>query len=125
MSVDRLAERVRTVLTGKHFSEQPMFGGIAFMLDGNMAVSVSSRGLLARVGKEGMAAALKGKGARPMIMGGRTMSGYVFVGEDGTKADKNLKGWIDTALKHVSTLPAKKRVAPAKKTRTTTKRGKP
>jgi TfoX/Sxy family transcriptional regulator of competence genes len=124
MSVDRLAERVRTAFAGKTFSEQSMFGGIAFMLDGNMAVSVSKRGLLARVGKDGYAAALKRKGARPMIMGGRTMSGYVFVDEDGTKTDRDLKGWLDSALKHSSTLPAKKPAAGGK-SKTGTKRGKP
>jgi TfoX/Sxy family transcriptional regulator of competence genes len=122
MSVDRLAERVRTAFAAKSFSEQPMFGGIAFMLNGNMTVSVSRRGLLARVGKDGYAAALKRKGARPMIMGGRTMSGYVFVDEDGTKTDRDLKGWLDTALKHISTLPAKKQPA-GRKTKSKTKRG--
>lgn len=124
MSVDHLAERVRAAFAGKTFSEQSMFGGIAFMLDGNMAVSVSRRGLLVRVGKDGHAAALKRKGARPMIMGGRTMSGYVFVDETGTKSDLDLKRWLDTALKHSSTLPAKKTAA-GRKPKTGTKRGMP
>ena len=122
MSVDCLAERVRTAFAAKSFSEQPMFGGIAFMLNGNMTVSVSQRGLLARVGKDSYAAALKRKGARPMIMGGRTMSGYVFVDEDGTKTDRDLKGWLDAALKHISTLPPKKRNAGGKP-KSKTKRG--
>jgi len=114
MSVDRLAERIRTALAGKKITEQVMFGGICFMFRGNMTVGASPRGLLVRVGKEGNAAALKRKGARQMIQGDRTMLGYLFVDEQGTRSDKDLAGWIDIAVAHVATLPAKKKAAPKK-----------
>lgn len=130
MAVEQLVARVRTALAGRKFAEQAMFGGTAFMVAGNMAFSASPRGLLVRVGKDAMAAALKRKGTRPMIMGERVMSGYVFVDDEGTATAKDLAGWIDIALGHVATLPAKG--APPRKTRKTietrkspTKRGKP
>jgi hypothetical protein len=108
MSADRLAERVRQALASKQTTEQAMFGGTCFMLNGNMVLSASPRGLLVRVGKEGMDAALKRAGARPMIMGGRTLVGYVFVAEEAMKTAAALKKWIDVALTHVATLPPKK-----------------
>jgi len=108
MSVEHLAERVRAALAGKKTAEQVMFRGTAFMLDGNFAVSASPRGLLVRVGKDGIAAALKRNGARRMVMGKRVMAGYIFVDDEGIKTAKDLAGWIGTALDHVATLPAKK-----------------
>ena len=59
--------------------EVKMFGGIGFMLNGNMLVAVSKRGLLARIGKDAEAEALLRPGARAMEMRGRVMPGYVFV----------------------------------------------
>jgi TfoX/Sxy family transcriptional regulator of competence genes len=60
-------------------SEVKMFGGIGFMLNGNMVVAASDRGLLVRVGKDGAAEACARPGAAPMIMNGREMAGYVRV----------------------------------------------
>ena len=107
-----LVERVRAI-AGKRFTEQTMFGGICFMLNGNMALGASPRGLLVRVGKDGHAAAMKRPGTRPMIQRGRPMEGYLYVDAEGTKRDGDLKGWIDTAIAHVATLPAKKKAKPA------------
>lgn len=115
MSVDRLAERVRQALAGRNITEQTMFGGICFMLNGNMALSASPNGLLVRVGKEGRDAALRRKGARPMVMGGRTMAGYVFVDEAAMKSAAALKGWIDRGLAHAATLPPKKKQPSARR----------
>ena len=71
MSVDRLAERVRTAFSAKSFSEQPMFGGIAFMLNGNMFCGITRDDLMARVGSERFDEALSQPGARPMDFTGR------------------------------------------------------
>jgi TfoX/Sxy family transcriptional regulator of competence genes len=117
MTADRLAERVRQALARKRTTEQAMFGGTCFMLNGNMILSASARGLLVRVGKDGMDAALKRAGARPMIMGGRTMAGYVFIAEEATKTAGALKKWVDVALAYVATLPPKKE-QPATRRRT-------
>jgi TfoX/Sxy family transcriptional regulator of competence genes len=109
-----LLSRVRTALAVLHPDEKRMFGGTAFMIDGKMVASVSKRGLLLRVGKEGLAAALKNPQARPATMGQRTMSGYVRVNEAGL-SDRDLQRWLDAALAHLRSLDAG--VPPTKKRR--------
>ena len=91
-----------------------MFGGICFMLNSNMALGASPNGLLVRVGKAGNDAALKRPGARPMIQRGKPMAGYLYVDENGTRRDRGLGTWIDIALTHVATLPAKTKPAASK-----------
>jgi TfoX/Sxy family transcriptional regulator of competence genes len=118
MDDDPMLERIRAALAGLPYREQKMFGGVCFMVGGNMAVGTSKRGLLVRVGKNGNAAALARPHARPMEMGGRTMDGYVFVAAEGTANARSLKSWIDMALAHVATLPPKDgKVAPKARSR--------
>lgn len=75
-----LAASVRTVLAGAgDIREVRMFGGTGFMLNGNLVAAASRRGLLLRVGKDRQAEALAQSGARPMVMRGRAMEGYVRV----------------------------------------------
>src|SRR6516164_5558875 len=75
-----LAASVRAALVGTGaIREVKMFGGIGFMLNGNLVAAASRRGLLLRVGKEGQTETLAQPGARPMVMRGRTMEGYVYV----------------------------------------------
>lgn len=106
--VKSLADRIRPMLAGEPVTEQKMFGGICFMLNGNMMLGASAaRGLLVRVGKDGYAAALKKPHTRPMEMRGRPMEGYLYVDDAGTKRDSDLKAWIDTAMAFAATLPAK------------------
>ena len=77
---DELAASVRAALKGSGaVREVKMFGGIGFMLNGNLVAAASRRGLLLRVGKDRQAEALALSGARPMVMRGRTMEGYVYV----------------------------------------------
>ena len=123
MRSEILAERIRSALAGKlagkEVAEQRMFGGICFMLNGNMAVAASPNGLLVRIGKEGNDAALERPGVRPMIQRGKPLAGYVYVDETGTTTSKQLAAWVQLALAHAATLPAK---APPKKTATSTNR---
>ena len=87
--------------------EIKMFGGIGFMLNGNLLVAVSSRGLLARVGKEAEREALTRAGASPMIMRGRLMAGYIRV--DASALDEHaVVSWVHLARAFVKTLPKKK-----------------
>jgi hypothetical protein len=81
MAVDEdLAERMRAILTGTGvLREVRMFGGLCFMLNGNMVAGTSKRGLLVRVGKDQQPDALARPDAKPMEMAGRSMAGYVFV----------------------------------------------
>ncbi len=117
MAEDALADRLRKILTGKSVTEQKMFGGICFMLDGNMVAGASKQGLLVRVGKDGHQAAVARPHARPMEMGDRTMQGFIFVAPEGTASDKDLKAWVGHARAFVETLPPKaaKAKKPAKK----------
>ncbi|WP_292470135.1 TfoX/Sxy family protein [Mesorhizobium sp.] len=107
-----MVERLRAALGQRQFTEQKMFGGTCFMINGNMLIGTSKRGLLVRVGKAAHAAAATRPHARPMEMGGRSMEGYVHVALEGTATDADLRAWLDRALAFVETLPPK--VKPAK-----------
>ena len=104
---DDLAANVRAALEGiETVREVRMFGGIGFMLNGNMVAAASRRGLLVRVGKERQYDALARPGARPMEMRGRVMEGYVYV-DSSTLTDSALQAWLRLALAFVQTLPPK------------------
>lgn len=82
-----------------------MFGGIGFMLNGNLLVGASKRGLLLRVGKDAQSQALARPGTRPMEMRGRTMEGYVYV--DPPVAPGAVREWVEMARAFVRTLSPK------------------
>lgn len=115
MAIDeKLAGLVRVALADAGpVREVKMFGGLGFMLNGNMVAACSDRGLLVRVGEPGAAEALE-RGAQPMIMNGRKMKGFVWV--PGTPDGRAVKSWLRLARTFVETLPAKKAVSkPARK----------
>jgi TfoX/Sxy family transcriptional regulator of competence genes len=117
---DDLAANVRAALTGvEAVREVKMFGGIGFMLNGNMIAAASRRGLLVRVGKERQHDALLRPGARPMEMRGRVMEGYVYI-DPPALTDGAVHAWLQLALAFVQPLPPK--VSGSKPTR---KKGKP
>jgi hypothetical protein len=104
---DDLAARVRRALAAKgSIREVKMFGGIGFMLDGNLVAAASRRGLLLRVGRERRDEALARSGVRPMEMRGRTMQDYVYVDPPGP-GDGVLEAWLGEAAAFVGTLPPK------------------
>lgn len=105
---DALAERIRALVAGRPgVSEQAMFGGVAFLLNGKIFVGVITTQLLARTGPEGYTAALQRPGAGPMTFTGRPFRGFVLVARDALRRTTTLRGWIDRALAFVVTLPAK------------------
>ena len=105
-----LAERVRDVLAAEAgLTEQAMFGGLAFLIDGKMCVGVSGAELMIRVPPDTTDAALAEPGVRPMDMTGRPMKGWLVVGDVGIAADDDLAAWVDRSREHVRTLPAKKK----------------
>jgi TfoX/Sxy family transcriptional regulator of competence genes len=108
MPVDEdLAERMRVALAGTGaVREVRMFGGLCFMLNGNMVAGTSKRGLLVRVGKEQQSDALSRPGAKRMEMTGRPMEGYVFV-DPPPADDRSLQDWLALAVAFVKTLPPK------------------
>ncbi len=105
---EELAKRIRDEI-GDHpaLVEKKMFGGIAFMVHGNMSVGVAGDELMVRVGKENDEAALAEPHVRPFDLSGRPMAGWVLVGADGTTADKDLASWIDTGVQYAESLPPK------------------
>jgi TfoX/Sxy family transcriptional regulator of competence genes len=108
MSADQdLVSRMRALLAGAgDISEMKMFGGIAFMLNGNMLASSSKRGLMLRVGKEQAPNALTRPGTRQIEMRGRPMEGYIRVDPSGID-DNSLREWLKLATSFVKTLPVK------------------
>ena|SRR5579859_2528944 len=103
-------DRVRRVLSHqKGVVEKPMVGGSrGLMVKGKLCVSVGVGRILVRVAKESRLKLLKQPGARPMKMGGKTLTGFIFVEPDGYRTDTQLKAWIQQSLDVISALPAKK-----------------
>ncbi len=104
---EKLVERVRGVLAGKAFKERKMFGGLTFMLRGNMCCGIEGDRLMVRVGPEKYDEALARKHAELMNFTGRPMKGMVFVGPKGLASDKELKAWVQRGVDFALSLPAK------------------
>ena len=105
----KLAERLRAALAGRRgVTERKMFGGICFLLGGNMLCGTGSGNFLFRVGKEAHAAAVKRRGAKAMVHNGRRMEGFIWVDPAACDA-KSVKAWIGLATAYVGKLPAKKK----------------
>ena len=111
MSVDaELAERVRDELMGEAgATEKAMFGGLAFLLDGNMAVGITSTGeLMVRVGVDGEGEALADPHARRFDMTGRPMTGWILVERAGLETEAELNAWVRQGVEFARGLPAKR-----------------
>ena len=105
---EELVERVRGVLAKKrNVGERKMFGGLTFMVRGNMACGVENDRLMVRVGPDAFDDALGQPHARPMDFTGRPMKGFVFVEPAGLKKDKDLKAWVQRGVDFAMSLPAK------------------
>jgi hypothetical protein len=106
---ENLANRLRELLADEAaITEKKMFGGLAFLLNGNMTVSASrTGGLLVRIDPAETDAALARPHAALMEMGGRTMDGWLIVAPEGVKTKRQLAAWVNRSLAYVRTLPAK------------------
>jgi TfoX/Sxy family transcriptional regulator of competence genes len=103
-----LAARVRALLAEQaDLSERKMFGGLAFMVQGNMCCGIVREELMVRVGPERYAAALTQPHAREIDFTGRPMTGMVMVAPDGLASDVELEEWVGQALAFASSLPPK------------------
>lgn len=103
-----LAARIRQAIIGQRgFTEKKMFGGITFLLYGNMCVGVWQTSLIVRLGAEQAATALKEDNVVQFDPTGRPMKGWVVVEPDGLETDDQLSQWIQRAVKFVETLPRK------------------
>ncbi|HYU04106.1 MAG TPA: TfoX/Sxy family protein [Jatrophihabitantaceae bacterium] len=106
---DELANRVREhVQSEKGLTEKRMFGGLAFLINGNMAVSASGQGgLLLRV-DPGQADALVSEAhAQRAVMRGREMDGWLRIDTDAIETDDELKRWISRGVTYAKSLPPK------------------
>ncbi|MEV6773695.1 TfoX/Sxy family protein [Nocardia sp. NPDC051030] len=107
---EKLADRIRDALGPAlgEVVEKKMFGGLAFLVGGNMAVAASGKGgLMARVDPEDSADLLKRDSVEAMIMGGREMHNWLRVGTQILEDDKVLQEWVDRGVAYACTLPPK------------------
>ena len=105
---EELAERVRAVLRSEPgYTEKKMFGGVCFMVGGNMAVGVTGSDLMVRPGPDDFEAALALPHARPMDFTGRPMKGFVYVDPSGLDTSQALAEWVERGASYARSLPAK------------------
>ena len=104
-----LANRIRElVLTEQGVTEKRMFGGLAFLIDGNMSVSASSQGgLLLRVDPAQTDALLSKPHAHPFEMRGRMMQGWLRVDAEGLRTKRQLERWVARGIGYARSLPSK------------------
>jgi TfoX/Sxy family transcriptional regulator of competence genes len=105
---ETLADRVREALGPRaEVTERKMFGGIAFMIGGNMAVGVIDDDLMVRLDPADAGRALAEPSVRPMDFTGRPMKGMVFVDSAATESAEGLAAWVDAGADHATSLPSK------------------
>lgn len=110
MSYDEaLAQRIRDLAAGTPaLTEKKMFGGLAFLVGGNMAIAASGQGgILVRVGPEQSSELVAGTPAEPMVMRGRPMEGWLRVAAEDARTNQSLASWVKTGLDYAASLPAK------------------
>src|SRR2546421_1031941 len=110
MSYDEdLANRIRELISAERgVTEKKMFGGLAFMINGNMAVSASGKGgLLLHIDRDDTEELLKKPHAQPFEMRGRTMDGWLRVEAEGVKTKRQLERWVSRGVDYAKSLPAK------------------
>lgn len=104
-----LADRIRELLAAEpHLSEKKMFGGLAFLVGGNMAVAASGQGgILVRADPEKSDRLVATTPAELMEMGGRTMAGWLRVGTEDVRTKRQLARWTGMGVTYARSLPAK------------------
>jgi len=103
-----LAHRIRELLADRPaVVEKKMFGGIAFMLQGNFACGVNQENLIVRVGREQYEAALARPHCREMDFTRRPMKGWVYVASAGYEAEADLTTWVQQGVNYALSLPPK------------------
>ena len=103
----KLTERIRAELLGVPAVEKKMFGGVGFILNGNMACGVLGADLVARVSPEQHAELLTRPHVKPFAMTGRPMKGWLLVEPEGCKTARQLGQWVKIGVEFASSLPPK------------------
>ena len=100
--------RVRRLLAGRDdVVEKKMVGGLSFLVNGNMCCGITGLALMIRVGAESREQALREPHVRPMLLGGRVLSGFICIEPAGYAADEALASWVQRGLDFACGLPAK------------------
>jgi len=104
-----LADRIRELLgTVRGVDEKRMFGGLAFLINGNMSVAVSKQGgILVRVPPDDTEKLLARAHVNPMVMAGRETRGWIRVDADGVKTKRQLSTWVTRGVEFAQGLPPK------------------
>ena len=105
-----LANRLRELIAGEpDVTEQRMFGGLAFLVAGNMSVAASGQGgLMVRVEPEATEALLAKPHVRPFEMRGRAMQGWLRVDGEGVRTKRQLEPWVRRGVAYARSLPPKR-----------------
>lgn len=108
---EELADRIRELVGRERgLTEQKMFGGLAFLINGNMAVAASREGgLLMHVDPDETAKLLKKPHAAPFVMRGRELDGWLRVDAEGVRTKRQLEPWVTRGVSYARSLPAKKK----------------
>ncbi|MBA2523468.1 MAG: TfoX/Sxy family protein [Solirubrobacterales bacterium] len=105
-----LADRIRELIAGEPvISEQAMFGGLAFLVGGHMAVAASGKGgLMVRVDPEETDVLLAKPHAQPFEMRGRAMQGWLRIDAEGVRTRRQLEPWVRRGVAYARSLPSKR-----------------
>ena len=105
---EELVERIRKAFGRTHgVTEKKMFGGVCFLVNGNMSCGVAKDELMVRVGPEAYEECLSQKHVREMDFTGKPLKGMVYVNSRGIRSDQDLKYWVDCGKKFARSLPKK------------------
>lgn len=105
---EELADRIRKALSRRRgITEKKMFGGVTFMVNGNMACGVTGDSLVVRVGREGYVAALSEPNCREFDLTGRPLKGIVLVDPAGVTSPGDLRAWVERGYRYARSLPEK------------------
>jgi TfoX/Sxy family transcriptional regulator of competence genes len=107
---EKLAERIRELAAGeRNLTEKKMFGGLAFLIGGNMAVAASGQGgLLVRVDPDQSDSLVASTNARPMEMRGRQMQGWLRLDTEDVRTKRQLARWVELGTSYARSLSAKR-----------------
>ena len=105
---EKLADRIRTALARRRgVTEKKMFGGVTFLVRGNMACGVTQHDMMVRVGPDAYEEALAHPHAREMDFTGRALKGMVYVDAKGLRTARQLGSWVDRGVEFARALPTK------------------
>jgi hypothetical protein len=107
---EELADRIRELIgADRKLTEQKMFGGLAYLIGGNMAVAASGQGgVLVRVDPDESDRLLASTNAELMVMGGRSMQGWLRVAPEHVRTKRQLEKWVKLGTTYARSLPAKR-----------------